>query len=99
MCVGRISWCPRRALLTWDVSGLTVLCRGGRLPSWHTLVSQWPGNPFAHPASNEHVDLMLEVGEQHGLRGIDGFKLLGPQQLCASPRHPLPSVLHQCPKR
>ena len=59
------------ALLPLERSGLTVLFRGGRLPSWHTLVSQWPGNPFAHPASNEHVDLMLEVGGQHGLRGME----------------------------
>ena len=82
------------ALLPLERSGLTVLFRGGRLPSWHTLVSQWPGNPFAHPASNEHVDLMLEVGGQHGLRGIDGFKLLGPQQLCASPQRAPPTASH-----
>jgi hypothetical protein len=67
------------SLLPLDRDSIVVLFRGGRLASWHALVSEWSGNPFAHPASEEHVDLMLTVGAEHSLRSIQGFKLLTPQ--------------------
>ena len=69
-------------LLPLEKNGVVVLLRGGRLASWHALVSNWEadgGNPFAHPASVEHVELMLTVAAQHSLRSIEGFKLLAPQ--------------------
>eukprot|EP01052_Picozoa_sp_SAG31_P000581 SAG31_NODE_17_length_35773_cov_25.999271_6_plen_279_part_00 len=60
--------------------GLTILFCGGRLASWHRLVETWPGNPFRHPASQQHVELMLQIARQHNLQGISGYRLLSPQQ-------------------
>ena len=69
-------------LLPLEKNGVVVLLKGGRLASWHALVSDWEadgGNPFAHPASVEHVELMLAVAAHHSLRSIEGFKLAAPQ--------------------
>ena len=54
---------------------MIILYQGGRLASWHGLSKEEQG-----ASSQAHVDLMLAVAKQHGLRRIEGFKLLGPQQ-------------------
>ena len=77
---GKTSDC--QDLLPLEKNGVVVLLKGGRLASWHALVSKWEadgGNPFAHPASVEHVELMLTVAARHALRSIEGFRLLAPQ--------------------
>lgn len=52
---------------------ITILYRGGRLPSWNLL-------PVDEQTAiqDEHVALMLQVGSDHGLRRIEGFRLLAP---------------------
>ena len=65
---GRRADCP---LLPLVRDSVVVLIRSGRAPSWHALVAGWEGdggNPFAHPASNEHVELMLRVAHREGLQ-------------------------------
>jgi len=54
--------------------GVFVLFRGGRLPSWHLI-----SDAERAAAERHHVDLMLSVGDRHGMRRIEGFKLLGLQ--------------------
>ena len=51
-----------------------VLARMGRLPSWYLL-------PKAERAAieREHVDLMLDVGDRHGLRRLEAFRLITQQ--------------------
>lgn len=46
---------------------------GGRLPSWDGLTVEEQDE-----YSREHVDLMLSVAREHGLMGLEGFKLLAP---------------------
>jgi hypothetical protein len=53
---------------------VVVLFKGGRLPSWHDLT---PERRDAY--EQEHVDLMLAVGREHGLMGIEGFRLVTAQ--------------------
>ena len=67
---GRRADCP---LLPLVRDSVVVLIRSGRAPSWHALVAGWEGehggiNPFAHPASNEHVELMLRVAQRERLQ-------------------------------
>ncbi len=58
-----------------DKSSVVVLYKGGRLPSWGHLTTA-----EQDAASREHVDLMLEVGHEHGLKRLEGFKLVGPHK-------------------
>ena len=53
--------------------GVVVLYKGGRLPSWDGLTAEEQDS-----YSREHVDLMLSVAREHGLMGLEGFKLLAP---------------------
>ena len=57
-----------------DRDSVVVLYKGGRLPSWDALL---PEQQSAF--QREHVDLMLNVAGEHGLRGIEGFRLMTPQ--------------------
>ena len=52
---------------------VVVLYKGGRLPSWDGLTVEEQDE-----YSREHVDLMLSVAREHGLMGLEGFKLVGP---------------------
>jgi hypothetical protein len=51
-----------------------VLFKGGRLPSWYLL-----SEADRTAAEQNHIDLMLSVGARHGLRRLDGFRLIGRQ--------------------
>jgi hypothetical protein len=53
---------------------IVVLVRAGRLPEWHDVP---PERQTAF--EQEHVDLMLSVGREHGLLGIEGFLLITAQ--------------------
>lgn len=53
---------------------ITVLYKGGRLPTWHALAPQ-----ERRAYEQEHVDLMLKVAADHGLQRIEGFRLMAPQ--------------------
>ena len=53
---------------------VVVLFKGGRLPAWHDL------SPETRDAyEQEHIDLMLSVAREHGLRRIEGFRLITAQ--------------------
>ena len=54
---------------------VVVLFKGGRLPAWHRLTAE-----EQRAFEREHVDLMLAVARRHGLMGVEGFRLMGPQQ-------------------
>ena len=51
-----------------------VLFKGGRLPSWHLL-----SEAERTAAEQDHIDLMLSVAKQHGMRRLEGFRLMGQQ--------------------
>jgi len=51
-----------------------VLFKGGRLPSWYLL---WDEERRA--AEQNHIDLMLSVAKRHGMRRLEGFRLIGRQ--------------------
>ena len=53
---------------------VVVLLKGGRLPSWGLLSQE---EQVAY--SREHVDLMLSVASEHGMIGLEGFKLMAPE--------------------
>ena len=56
---------------------VSVIFKGGRLPSWHALRSE-----EQDAYSQEHVDLMLRVAEEHRLQLIECFRLIGRQGSC-----------------
>jgi len=61
---------------------VVVLFRSARNTDWAALVSDFEaagGHAPAHPASTEHVDLMLRVAAEHAMRRFEGFNLIGPQ--------------------
>ena len=60
--------------MTAPSSDIIVLYQGGRLPSWHQLCQR---DQLAY--QQEHVDLMLGLARRHRLQGLEGFKLLAPQ--------------------
>jgi len=51
-----------------------VLFRGGRLPSWYLLT-----DAERLAAEQNHIDLMLSVAQRHGMRRLEGFRLMGQQ--------------------
>ena len=51
-----------------------VLFKGGRLPTWHLLTEA-----ERTAAEQNHIDLMLSVGRAHGMRRLEGFRLMGRQ--------------------
>lgn len=53
---------------------ITILYKGGRLPSWHSLSRD---DQKAH--EQEHVDLMLSIARQHRMMRLEGFRLMAPQ--------------------
>ena len=57
-----------------DANSIVILFKGGRLPSWHQL-SEKQKSEF----TQTHVDLMLSVAHKHGMRRLEGFRLIGPQ--------------------
>ncbi len=58
------------------MSSITVLFKGGRLPSWHALSRE-----EQKAAEQEHVDLMLGVAHDHRMMLLEGFRLLSPQDV------------------
>ncbi len=54
---------------------VVVLYKGGRLPTWHLLTDTERAD-----YEQQHVDLMLRVARDHGLIGMEGHRLLAPQQ-------------------
>lgn len=60
-----------------DVSrdSVVVLFKGGRLPEWDDLSAD-----VQRAYSQQHVDLMLSVAREHGMMGLEGFRLMGPVQ-------------------
>jgi uncharacterized protein (DUF1330 family) len=57
-----------------DRDSVVVLFKGGRLPAWQDVP---PTDRDRY--EQEHVDLMLAVGREHGLMGIEGFRLITAQ--------------------
>ena len=55
-------------------SSITILFKGGRLPSWHRLSQKEKGD-----FEQRHVDLMLAVASQYQMRRLEGFRLIAPQ--------------------
>jgi hypothetical protein len=53
---------------------VVVLFKGGRLPTWHDLAPD-----TRQTYEQDHVDLMLSVAREHGLLGIEGFRLITAQ--------------------
>ena len=51
-----------------------VLFKGGRLPTWYLLTDD-----ERTAAEQNHIDLMLAVAERHGMRRLEGFRLMGQQ--------------------
>jgi hypothetical protein len=51
-----------------------VVFKGGRLPSWHLLT-----DAERTAAEQDHIDLMLSVAAEHGMKRLEGFRLLGRQ--------------------
>ena len=56
-------------------ANLTILYKGGRLPSWYQL-SQEERQVY----EQAHVDLMLTVAQEQQLKRLEGFRLITPQQ-------------------
>ena len=55
---------------------VVVLFKGGRAPSWYGLTAE------QHDEYQRlHVDLMLDVAREHGMTRIEGYRLVGTQQL------------------
>ena len=54
---------------------VVVLFKGGRLPSWDSLTDRQ-----REEYQQVHVDLMLEVAARHRMIGLEGFRLVTPQQ-------------------
>ncbi len=54
---------------------VVVLYKGGRLPTWNALTDQQ-----REEYQQKHVDLMLEVASRHRMIGLQGFRLITPQQ-------------------
>ena len=59
-----------------DTDSIVILFKGGRLPSWHRLTEKQQDD-----FSQTHVDLMLSVADQFGLKRMEGFRLIGPQDV------------------
>ena len=58
-----------------DPDSVVVLFKGGRLPTWDALTDRQ-----REEYQQEHVDLMLEVAGRHRMIGLEGFRLITPQQ-------------------
>ena len=56
-------------------NNIVVLYKGGRLPTWDALTDRQ-----REEYQQEHVDLMLEVAGRHRMIGLEGFRLITPQQ-------------------
>lgn len=54
---------------------IVVLAKTGRLPAWQDL-----SDTRRRAAEREHVELMLSVAREHGMLGIEGFRLVTAQQ-------------------
>lgn len=59
---------------TLPEDSIVVLYKGGRLPSWDGLT---PDQQTQY--QEQHVRLMLSVARDHGLRRLEGFRLMTPQ--------------------
>ena len=59
-----------------DTNSIVILFKGGRLPSWHRLTDK-QRDKF----SQTHVDLMLTVADRYGMKRMEGFRLIGPQDV------------------
>jgi hypothetical protein len=59
-----------------DTNSIVILFKGGRLPSWHRLTDRQRDD-----FSQTHVDLMLTVADQYGMKRLEGFRLIGPQDV------------------
>ncbi len=58
-----------------DSGNVVVLFKGGRLGTWYQLTEK-----ERRDFSQTHVDLMLSVASQYGMRRLEGFRLIGPQK-------------------
>ena len=58
-----------------DPDSVVVLFKGGRLPTWDALTDLQ-----REEYQQKHVDLMLEVAGRHRMIGLEGFRLVTPQQ-------------------
>ena len=58
-----------------STESIVVLFKGGRLPSWHTLTKAQQDD-----YSQQHVELMLDVAHTHGMKTLEGFRLMGAKQ-------------------
>ncbi|MBT4863710.1 MAG: hypothetical protein HON53_01135 [Planctomycetaceae bacterium] len=59
-----------------DTNSIVILFKGGRLPSWYQLTDKQRDD-----FSQTHVDLMLSVADQYGMTRLEGFHLIGPQDV------------------
>ena len=59
-----------------DANSIVILFKGGRLPSWHRLTDK-QRDEF----SQTHVDLMLTVADRYGMKRMEVFRLIGPQDV------------------
>lgn len=57
-----------------DEQSVTILFKGGRLPSWYQLPTEQKTS-----FEQEHVDLMLSNAKRHHLHRIEGYRLITPQ--------------------
>ena len=55
---------------------ITILFKGGRLPSWHALTRDQQ-----KASEQEHVDLMLGIAHRHRMMRLEGFRLMAPQDV------------------
>ena len=60
--------------MTTSEERVTLLVKSGRLASWHRLTDQ-----ERTTNEQEHVDLMLDIAQQHQMLHMEGFRLIGPQ--------------------
>jgi hypothetical protein len=51
-----------------------VLFKAGRLASWHKLTQA-----ERDATEQDHIDLVLSVAAEHGMRRLEGFRLIGRQ--------------------
>ncbi len=60
---------------TGSESNIVVLFKGGRLPSWHRLTATQRTD-----YERQHVDLMLSIVSEYGMKRLEGFRLIAPQE-------------------
>ena len=59
--------------LQLELNDIVLLARTGRLASWHRLT-----DAERQAATDHHVDLMVRVAAETGMRKLDGYRLMTP---------------------